>query len=57
MRNEASAGAELTIDCVRKLAVANHEVFVVETSTSVVSARGGHLMASVCDAAPAPGQI
>jgi hypothetical protein len=53
MRNEASAGAELTIDCIRKLALANHEVFVVETSTSVVSARGSHLMASVYDAAAA----
>ena len=53
-RDESSACAELTIDCVRALAKVQHEMFCLETVCAIASARGGHLLACLyaeCDKA------
>ena len=50
-RNEGSARAELAVDCVRALAMVQHEVFVIESVPNIASARGGHLLASIYSAA------
>jgi site-specific DNA-cytosine methylase len=46
-RNEGSARAELAVDCVRALAMVQHEVFVIESVPNIASARGGHLLTSI----------
>ena len=56
-RDESSACAELTVDCVRKLAEVQHEMFCMETVTNVASARGGHLLASIYAASDEAGYI
>ena len=56
-RQESSACAELTVDCVRALRLVRHEVLCLETTTTVTSARGGRLLQSVYEAADDVGYV
>jgi site-specific DNA-cytosine methylase len=56
-RNESSACAELTVDCVKALRMVRHEILCLETTTTVASARGGHLLQSVYQASADSGYV
>jgi site-specific DNA-cytosine methylase len=50
-RSESSSSAQLIVDTVRMLPRVRHEVLVIESTPTVASARAGHLLSSVIDAA------